>query len=322
MNLKKHTNSTRKGHLMKKVLIATEKPFSKAAVEKIKSILESGDITVKLLEKYTDVNQLYEAVADVNGLIVRSDEITKDVIDHAPNLEIIVRAGAGYDNIDLQAAKERGIVVENTPGQNSNAVAELVAGMMIMNARNFYDGSTGTELKGKKLGIQGFGAVGKCLARIANGLGMYVHFYDTFVSFEAGYEYNVFPVEDIKYLYKTCQYVSLHIPALPSTIKSINYDLMSLMPQGAVLINSARAEIIDEDDLLKMFETRPDFHYLADVAPSNKAVIEEKFPGRFFFTPKKCGAQTSEANNNAGTAAANQIVSFFLTGDKKYQVNK
>jgi len=151
---------------------------------------------------------------------------------------------------------------------------------------------------------------------------MYVHFYDTFVSFEAGYEYNVFPVEDIKYLYKTCQYVSLHIPALPSTIKSINYDLMSLMPQGAVLINSARAEIIDEDDLIKMFETRPDFHYLADVAPSNKAVIEEKFPGRFFFTPKKCGAQTSEANNNAGTAAANQIVSFFLTGDKKYQVNK
>ncbi|HOP01575.1 MAG TPA: NAD(P)-dependent oxidoreductase [Flexilinea sp.] len=307
---------------MKKVLIATEKPFSKAAVEKIKSILESGDITVKLLEKYTDVNQLYEAVADVNGLIVRSDEITKDVIDHAPNLEIIVRAGAGYDNIDLQAAKERGIVVENTPGQNSNAVAELVAGMMIMNARNFYDGSTGTELKGKKLGIQGFGAVGKCLARIANGLGMYVHFYDIFVPFEAGYEYNVFPVEDIKYLYKTCQYVSLHIPALPSTIISINYDLMSLMPQGAVLINSARAEIIDEDDLLKMFETRPDFHYLADVAPSNKAVIEEKFPGRFFFTPKKCGAQTSEANNNAGTAAANQIVSFFLTGDKKYQVNK
>ena len=307
---------------MKKVLIATEKPFSKAAVEKNKSILESGDITVKLLEKYTDVNQLYEAVADVNGLIVRSDEITKDVIDHAPNLEIIVRAGAGYDNIDLQAAKERGIVVENTPGQNSNAVAELVAGMMIMNARNFYDGSTGTELKGKKLGIQGFGAVGKCLARIANGLGMYVYFYDIFVPFEAGYEYNVFPVEDIKYLYKTCQYVSLHIPALPSTIKSINYDLMSLMPQGAVLINSARAEIIDEDDLIKMFETRPDFHYLADVAPSNKAVIEEKFPGRFFFTPKKCGAQTSEANNNAGTAAANQIVSFFLTGDKKYQVNK
>jgi len=307
---------------MKKVLIATEKPFSKAAVEKIKSILESGDITVKLLEKYTDVNQLYEAIADVNGLIVRSDEITKEVIDHAPNLEIIVRAGAGYDNIDLQAAKERGIVVENTPGQNSNAVAELVAGMMIMNARNFYDGSTGTELKGKKLGIQGFGAVGKCLARIANGLGMYVHFYDIFVPFEAGYEYNVFPVEDIKYLYKTCQYVSLHIPALPSTIKSINYDLMSLMPQGAVLINSARAEIIDEDDLIKMFETRPDFHYLADVAPSNKAVIEEKFPGRFFFTPKKCGAQTSEANNNAGTAAANQIVSFFLTGDKKYQVNK
>lgn len=307
---------------MKKVLIATEKPFSKAAVEKIKSILESGDIMVKLLEKYTDVNQLYEAVADVNGLIVRSDEITKEVIDHAPNLEIIVRAGAGYDNIDLQAAKERGIVVENTPGQNSNAVAELVAGMMIMNARNFYDGSTGTELKGKKLGIQGFGAVGKCLSKIANGLGMYVHFYDTFVSFEAGYEYNVFPVEDIKYLYKTCQYVSLHIPALPSTIKSINYDLMSLMPQGAVLINSARAEIIDEDDLIKMFETRPDFHYLADVAPSNKAVIEEKFPGRFFFTPKKCGAQTSEANNNAGTAAANQIVSFFLTGDKKYQVNK
>jgi D-3-phosphoglycerate dehydrogenase len=306
---------------MKKVLIATEKPFSKQASDGIKALLQEKGHEVRTLEKYTDVNQLYEAVADVNALIVRSDLITKEVMAHAPNLEIVVRAGAGYDNIDLNAATQKGIVVENTPGQNSNAVAELVFGMTVMYIRKFFDGSTGTELLGKKIGIQGFGAVGRCVARIAKGFGMEVYALDTFVPEEVFEKAGVHHVKDINELYKTCQFISLHIPANSETVKSINYELLSKMPKNAVLINTARAEVIDEEGLIEMFQNREDFGYIADVAPKNKDLIAERFPKRFFFTPKKCGAQTSEANNNAGLAAAVQINNFFESGDKKYQVN-
>ncbi len=306
---------------MKKVLIATEKPFSKQASDGIKELLQEKGHEVQVLEKYTDVNQLYEAVADVNAMIVRSDLVTKEVIAHAPNLEIVVRAGAGYDNIDLEAATQKEIVVENTPGQNSNAVAELVFGMLVMYIRKFYDGSTGTELMGKKLGIQGFGAVGRCVARIAKGFGMDVYALDTYVSEGFCEKAGVHYVTDVNDLYKTCQIISLHIPANSETVKSINYALLSKMPKNAILINTARAEVVDEEGLVEMFQNREDFGYIADVAPKNKDLIAEKFPKRFFFTPKKCGAQTSEANNNAGLAAAVQINNFFESGDKKYQVN-
>lgn len=307
---------------MKTVLIVTEKPFSKPAVEGIKSLLKEKGHEVKLLEKYTDVNQIFEAAASADAMIVRSDLVTKEVIAHAPNLKIVVRAGAGYDNIDLDAATQKGIVVENTPGQNSNAVAELVFGMLVLYARKFYDGSTGSELLGKKIGIHGFGAVGRCVARIAQGFGMDVYALDTYIPDEVFTKADVHQVKDLTELYKTCQYISLHIPATPETTKSINYALLSNMPKGAVLINTARAEVIDEAGIIGMFEKREDFGYLADVAPKNKELIAEKFPGRFFFTPKKCGAQTAEANNNAGLAAANQINSFFESGDKEFQVNK
>lgn len=307
---------------MKKVLIATEKPFSPSAVNSIKSTLSEKGYEVNLLEKYTDPNQLLEAISDANAVIIRSDKITKDVIAHAPKLEIVVRAGAGYDNVDLASATEKGIVVENTPGQNSNAVAELVFGMMVMAARKFYDGTTGKELKGKKIGIQGFGNVGRNVGRIAHGFGMEVYALDGFLPDSAFTDNGATRITDVKELYKTCDYVSLHIPALPDTIKSINYDLINNLPKNGTLINTARAEVIDEDGLIEMFEKRADFTYLADVAPSNKTVIAERFPGRFFFTPKKSGAQTAEANANAGKAAAAQIVNFFENGDKKFQVNK
>ena len=307
---------------MKNVLVATEKPFSESAITKIVSVLKDADYNVTVLSKYSDVKQLYDAVANANAMIVRSDKITPEVISHAPDLEIVVRAGAGFDNIDLLSTKERGIVVENTPGQNANAVAELVAGMTIMACRNFYDGSTGFEMRGKRIGIHGFGNVGKSLSKIANGMGMYVFFYDTYVPFEESYNYGVVGIEDLNYFYKNCQIISLHIPLRPETAKSVNYDLMMSMPKDAILINTARSEIIDEDALLKVFEDRSDFRYLADVSPTNKDIIAERFPGRYFFTPKKLGAQTSEANMNAGVAAANQIVEFFTTGSRKFQVNK
>lgn len=307
---------------MAKILIATEKPFSKTAVASISDILKAKGHEVSTLEKYTDPAQLLDAVKDAEALIIRSDKITANVIDHAPKLKIVVRAGAGYDNVDLAAATAHGIVVENTPGQNSNAVAELVLGMMVMKARNFYDGSTGKELRGKKLGLHGFGAVGRHVATIAKGFGMDVYALDGFVPDEVFAANGVKRITEVSELYKTCDYVSLHFPALPDTIKSINYNVLKDLPKNGTLINSARAEVVDEDGILEMFEKRDDFSYLADVAPKNKEVIAEKFPGRFFFTPKKCGAQTAEANSNAGLAAANQICNFFESGDKKFQVNK
>ncbi len=308
---------------MAKVLIATEKPFSKSAVESISAILTAKGHEVVKLEKYSDPAALLEAVADAEALIIRSDKITADVMAHAPKLKIVVRAGAGYDNVDLDAATAKGIVVENTPGQNANAVAELVLGMMVYKARNCFDGTTGKELRGKSIGLHGFGAVARCVAPIAKGFGMKVYAYDIPQVPDSVFEdAGVTRITDITELYKTCDYVSLHFPALPNLIKSINYAILSNLPKNGTLINAARAEVVDEDGIVEMFEKRGDFVYLADVAPKNKDLIAEKFPGRYFFTPKKAGAQTAEANANAGIAAANQICNYFEAGITKFQVNK
>ena len=307
---------------MPKVLVATIKPFAAVAVEQIRKIIEEVGYQFALLEKYESEEQLREAVADANALIVRSDKIHAGIMDAAPDLKIVVRAGAGYDNIDLQAATERGIVVMNTPGQNANAVAELALGMMVYMARNQFNGKPGTELKGKTLGIHAFGHVGKRVAQIAKGFGMKLFAFDPFIPDDEISKEGVTPLKSVEELYEKCQYVSLHIPANEKTIKSINFALMSRMPQNAVLVNTARKEIINEDDLLKMFAEREDFKYISDIAPDCAAEIAEKYAGRYFFTPKKMGAQTAEANINAGLAAARQIVNFFEKGDRTFQVNK
>ncbi len=307
---------------MKKVLVATEKPFAPAAIAQMKPVVEEAGFEFVLLEKYSSTAELLSAVADVDAMIVRSDLVTREVVEAAPKLRIVVRAGAGYDNLDLEACSQKGIVAMNTPGQNSNAVAELVFGMMVLQARNHFNGSAGTELRGKKLGIHAYGNVGVYVAQIAKGFGMEVYAFDPFVKAEKMKADGVVPVSDVEDLYATCDYVSLHIPANEQTIKSINFERLSKMPQGAVLVNTARKEVIDEEGLVKLMAERTDFSYLSDIAPGNKEEIEAKFPGRFFFTPKKMGAQTAEANINAGVAAANQIVDFFKNGVETFRVNK
>ncbi len=307
---------------MNKVLIATEKPFAPAAVEQIKQVLDKAGYQLNLLEKYTDVDEFKKAVGDVQALIVRSDKVTREIIEVAQNLKIVVRAGAGYDNLDLEACSEKGIVAMNTPGQNSNAVAELAFGMMIYHVRNHFNGTSGNELRGKKLGIHAFGNVGKYVAAIAKGFGMIVYTYDPFVQKPEIEKHGVKAVDSAEELYKTCQFISLNIPANEKTKNSIGYQLMSSMPKGAVLVNTARKEVINEDELLKVFEERPDFSYLSDVAPDCKEHIESKYEGRYVFTAKKMGAQTAEANINAGIAAATQIVNYLEKGDKTFQVNK
>jgi len=306
---------------MPKVLVATVKPFAPVAVEQIKKIVENAGYQFALLEKYESAEDLKKAVADADALIVRSDKITAEIIQAAPKLKIVVRAGAGYDNIDLNAATEKGIVVMNTPGQNSNAVAELVMGMMVFQARNHFNGTSGSELKGKKIGIHAYGNVGKNVARIAKGFGMEVAAFDPFVPKEAIEADGVQVFDKVEDMYADCDYVSLHIPANQHTIKSINRELLLNMKDNAVLINTARKEVIDEDDLVKVFAEKEGFQYISDVAPDNKAVIAEKFEGRFFFTPKKMGAQTAEANINAGKAAANQIIGFIEKNDTTFKVN-
>ncbi|NLJ82718.1 MAG: 3-phosphoglycerate dehydrogenase [Bacteroidales bacterium] len=302
-----------------KVLVATEKPFAKAAVDGIREIVEKNGHTLALLENYTDVNDLYKAVADADALIVRSDKVTKEVVDAAKNLKIVVRAGAGYDNLDLEACTAKGIVAMNTPGQNSNAVAELIMGMMIYMARNQFTPASGTELAGKKLGIHAFGNIGRLVAKYGQGLGMDVYVYrPTGGTVDAP---GVTQVATVEELYSTCNYVSLHIPANDKTKKSIGYDLLSKMPKGGTLINAARKEVIDEEGLAKAFAERTDLKYATDVAATTHADLVKQFEGRVYATPKKMGAQTSEANINAGLASANQIVNFFATGDKTYQVN-
>ncbi len=307
---------------MTKVLIATDKPFAKVAVDGIRKIVEDAGFELVLLEKYTAQSDFLNAIATVDAAIIRSDIADKEVIEAGKNLKIIVRAGAGYDNIDLAACTAKGVVAMNTPGQNSNAVAELAFGMMVMAARNNFDGSSGTELRGKKLGIHAYGNVGKYVALIAKGFGMDVYAFDPFVSKEAMEKDGIKCLTSVEELYSTCQYVSLHIPANDKTKKSINYELLSSMPKNACLVNTARKEVIDEEGLLKVFAERADFKYVSDIEPGCKAEVAEKYTGRFFFTPKKMGAQTSEANVNAGLAAAHQIVKFIKTGDKTYQVNK
>lgn len=305
-----------------KVLVATEKPFAAVAIDGIREVLAEAGHEVVLLEKYTDRQQLLDAVADADAMIVRSDKVTAEVLDAARNLKIVVRAGAGYDNIDLEAATSKDVCVENTPGQNSNAVAELVFGMTVMAVRNMYDGTSGTELRGKRLGIHAFGQVGRNVARIARGFEMQISALDPYCPDQAMEDAGVAPCHDIRDLYSQNKFVSLHIPATAETRGSVGYDLITLMPKGGVLINTARKEVIDEEGLAKALRERTDLKYVADVKPDNAVQLAEEFPGRVFFTPKKMGAQTAEANINAGLAAARQIADFFATGSQRFRVNK
>ena len=306
-----------------KILVATEKPFARKAVDGIREIIEGAGCELALLEKYTDKGQLLEAVADADGVIIRSDKITAEVIAAAKNLRIVVRAGAGYDNVDLASATERGIVVMNTPGQNSNAVAELAIAMMIYMSRNRFTPGTGSEIQGKTLGIHAYGNVGKLVGRKGKALGMNVVAYDPFITDGAVFAADgVEQVASVEELYRRADFLSLHIPATPQTVGSIGYDLLMSMPKGATLVNTARKEVIDEAGVLRALTEREDLKYITDIAAGNQAELDEKFGKRVFATPKKMGAETAEANINAGLAAARQIVDFLKNGNRKFQVNK
>jgi len=306
---------------MPKVLIATEKPFSEAAVAEVKAVFEAASYDVEVLSKYPDHADLVKAAGDADAMIIRSDKVNREVIEAAGQLKIVVRAGAGYDNVDLEAATEKGVVVMNTPGQNSNAVAELALGMMVFMNRKGFTPSAGTELKEKTLGIHAYGAVGKLVAKIAMGFGMKVCAFDPFVDAASIKADGVEVVDSAEALYSSCQYISLHIPANDKTRASIGYELLSSMPKGGTLVNTARKEVIDEEGLKKVLSERSDFRYLSDIAPACREELEAAYGGQVFFTPKKMGAQTAEANLNAGVAAANQIVGFIDNGDTTYKVN-
>jgi D-3-phosphoglycerate dehydrogenase len=305
-----------------KILVATEKAFAPVAVKLIREVTDAAGHQLVLLENYKSISELFAAVADADAMIVRSDLVTAEVLGAAKKLKIVVRAGAGYDNLDLQACTVHKVVAMNTPGQNSNAVAELAYEMMLYQARSGFSGKSGSELRGKTLGIHAFGNVGKYMAEIAKGFGMDVYAFDPFVGEDAMKPAGVKACRSTEELYGKCQYVSLHMPANDKTKKSIGYNLLRLMPQDAVLVNTARKEVIDEEGLLKIFEERKDIKYLSDVEPDCKAIFEEKYKGRFIFTAKKMGAQTEEANINAGVAAAHQIVDFFKSGNEKFRLNK
>ena len=305
-----------------KVLLATQKPFAAKAVEGIVKILTEAGHEVVKLEKYAEQSDLVAAVADVDAMIIRSDKVTAEVIGAAPKLKIVVRAGAGYDNVDLAAATAAGVVVMNTPGQNSNAVAELALGLMIFMARTHFTPATGSELQGKRLGVQAYGNVGRLVGQKAKALGMKITALDPFLTDEQIVAGGAEPVHSVEELYATSDYLSIHIPALPATIRSIGYDLLMKMPKGATVVNTARKEVIDEEGLLKALEEREDLKYVTDVMPDNYDQLTKKFGYRVFATPKKMGAQTAEANVNAGLAAARQIVDFFATGNTRFQVNK
>ncbi len=307
---------------MKRVLIATEKPFASSAVQQIIEILANAGYEVRRLEKYTSKSDLLEAVKDVHGLIVRSDVVDRQVIDAALELQVVVRAGSGFDNLDLAACTERGIVAMNTPGQNSNAVAELAIGMMIFMARGNFKGGSGSELKGKTVGVYGCGNIGRRVARIAQGLGMKVVALDPCITKVSMEPYEIKVVQSVDELFGMSDYLSLHIPTNEKTKKSVNFELMNKMPKGATLINTARKEVVDEDGLKKVLEERPDFKYISDIAPSCHEELAGKYEIRYYSTPKKQGAETSEANVNAGVAASEQIVAFFKEGDQTYRVNK
>lgn len=306
---------------MSKILIATEKPFSKIAVDGIKQIIEEAGYELSLLEKYTDKQQLLEAVADADAMIIRSDKVDEEVFQAAKQLKLVVRAGAGYDNIDLTAATAHKVIAMNTPGQNANSVAELVFGMLVYAVRNFFNGTSGTELKGKKLGILAYGNVGRNVARIAKGFGMEVMAYDAFCPAEEIEMSGVAAAGSQEELFDQCDIVSLHIPATPKTIRSINYEMVNRMKKGAILVNTARKEVIDEEGLLRLMAEREDLKYITDIKPDTNAIFVEKFADRYFTTPKKMGAQTAEANVNAGIAAARQIVGYLQKGITKFRVN-
>ena len=306
-----------------KVLIATDKPFAQVAIDGILKVVSEEGFELKFCEKYgSDIDRLKRTAADVEAMIIRSDKIDADIMDAAKNLKIIVRAGAGYDNVDLEAATARGICVMNTPGQNSNAVAELAFGMMVMSIRNFYNGTSGFELKGKKLGIHAYGNVGRNVARIAKGFGMEIYAFDAYCPKELIEADGVIPVNTPEELYEKCNIVSIHIPATPGTRMSINYNLLNRMPKNGLIVNTARKEVINEIELVKVMEDRPDLKYVTDIMPDDHKELSEKFAGRYFTTPKKMGAQTAEANINAGIAAAKQIVGFLKDGCEKFRVNK
>ena len=305
-----------------KVLIATDKPFAKVAVDGIRTEVEAAGFELALLEKYTEKQQLLDAVVDADAIIIRSDIIDADVIAAAKQLKIVVRAGAGYDNVDLEAATAAGVCVMNTPGQNANAVAELVFGLLVYAVRNFYNGTSGTELKGKKLGIHAYGNVGRNVARIAKGFGMEVLAYDAYCRDEDISAEGVCPTCSVKMLYQSCDIISVHIPATAETKQSINAELLGLLPKGAVVVNTARKEVIHEAEILAFMQARPDFKYVTDIVPGNDAEMKEKVGDRYFTTPKKMGAQTSEANINAGIAAAKQIVDFIVNSNATFKVNK
>lgn len=305
-----------------KVLIATEKPFAAVAVDGMRKVIEEAGAELILLEKYTDKQTLLDAVADVDALIIRSDKVDEAVFDAARNLKVVVRAGAGYDNVDLAAATAHNVCVQNTPGQNSNAVAELVFGLAVMMCRNMYNGTSGTELKDKTIGIQAFGQVGRNVARIARGFEMNISALDPYCPDNVMEDAGVSPVHSVEQLYRENKVVSIHIPATSETKGSIGYDLIASMPKGGLLINTARKEVVDEEGLIRALDARPDIKYAADVAPERAAEIKERFGDRVFFTPKKMGAQTSEANINAGIAAANQVVAYLTTGEARFRVNK
>ena len=305
-----------------KVLVATEKPFAKVAINGIKQVLDEAGYEMALLEKYTDKKELLDAVADADAIIIRSDIVDAEVIEAAKQLKIVVRAGAGYDNVDLQAASAANVVVMNTPGQNANAVAELAAGLMVYAVRNLFNGTSGTELMGKKLGIHAYGNVGRNVARVAKGFGMEIYAFDAFCPKEVIENDGVKALDSAEELYETCQFISLHIPATAETKNSINYALLERMPKNAVLVNTARKEVINEVELIKLMEDRADFRYVTDIMPAANADFAAQFPTRYFSTPKKMGAQTAEANINAGIAAAKQIVGFIRDGVNKFQVNK
>ncbi|MDL2262143.1 NAD(P)-binding domain-containing protein [Bacteroidales bacterium OttesenSCG-928-I21] len=305
-----------------KILIATDKPFAKVAVDGIRKEIEAAGYELALLEKYTEKKQLLDAIADANAVIIRSDIIDAEVLDAAKELKIVVRAGAGYDNVDLDAATKHGVCVMNTPGQNANAVAELALGMMVYAVRNFFNGTSGTELMGKKLGIHAYGNVGRNVARIAKGFGMEIYAYDPFCSAEMIKSEGIIPLSSVEELYETCDVISLHIPATAETKNSINYELLNKMPKGGLLVNTARKEVINESEMVMLMSNRTDFKYVTDIMPGNHAEMYEKFADRYFSTPKKMGAQTAEANINAGIAAAKQIVDFLKNGNEKFRVNK
>lgn len=307
---------------MTKVLVATEKPFAKVAIDGISKEVEAQGFELALLEKYTEKKQLLDAVADADALIIRSDKVDAEVLDAAKKLRIVVRAGAGYDNIDLAAATTHNVVAMNTPGQNANAVAELALGLLVYAVRNFYNGTSGSELMGKRLGIHAFGNVGRNVARVAKGFGMDVYAFDAYCPADVIEAAGVKAVKSVEELYETCQFVSLHIPATTETKGSIGYDLVGKMPKNGVLLNTARKEVIDEAGLVKLMEERQDLRYITDIKPDADAEFAEKFAGRYFSTPKKMGAQTAEANINAGIAAARQIVDYIKNGVEKFRVNK